>query len=155
MLKVQSFEYALKQYANLRVETHKDDTYEQAAKALKKILRSTIGLLNNRLKGQGGLPEELLNELPKAAKRRNHLAHEYLVSYRARKIRGQFQAEAELGYLRGEGAYFETLFAKLRELSGELRRQEGHDPEAPYIGAEDLQGIKRAMESNENPDDPA
>lgn len=153
MLNVQRFEMALKQYASLRTETPEDLTYEQAWQALQKILRSTVRPLTDRLKGQGGLSEELLKELPEAAERRNTLAHWYLLRYAIRKRHGGLKPKKELEFLCNEDAYFETLFAKLRHLSGELRLQQVKDPDAPYVSPEVFRGIRQAMEAEYEADD--
>lgn len=73
--------------------------------------------------------------------------------YATQKRYGGLKPKRELEFLCNEDAYFETLCAKLRHLSRELRLQQGKDPDAPYVSPEYFRGIRQAMEAEYEADD--
>jgi hypothetical protein len=88
MLRVQQFELALKQLATLYVQTPEDATFEKAWKDVQKLLTTAVGPLTDHLTKHGMVPQELLEEMRKAAQGRNYLAHEYMLSYALKKNLG-------------------------------------------------------------------
>ena len=153
ILSVQRFEQALKQLAQLYAETPKDATFEQAWRDVRNILMSAAGPLTKRLTERGEVSEELLEELRKATKGRNHLAHDYLLWYVLQKKLGQANPEDEIAWLQQAEQRFGALYAELSELSRLLLRERGTDPEETYITEERGREILWQMSAKQEDDE--
>ena len=120
MLRVQQFELALKQLATLYVQTPEDATFEKAWKDVQKLLTTAVGPLTDHLTKHGMVPQELLEELRKAAQGRNYLAHEYMLSYALKKNLGSVDPDDEIALLdEAQDYYFE-----LEDRKEESRRKD-------------------------------
>jgi hypothetical protein len=125
MLRVQQFELALKQLATLYVQTPEDATFEKAWKDVQKLLTTAVGPLTDHLTKHGMVPQELLEEMRKAAQGRNYLAHEYMLSYALKKNLGSVDPDDEIALLDEAQDYYFELEAELSELSQEVLSERG------------------------------
>ncbi len=125
MLRVQQFELALKQLATLYVQTPEDATFEKAWKDVQKLSTTAVGPLTDHLTKHGMVPQELLEDLRKAAQGRNYLAHEYMLSYALKKNLGSVDPDDEIALLDEAQDYYFELEAELSELSQEVLSERG------------------------------
>jgi hypothetical protein len=81
MYSVHLFEKSL--LASLNFDTELDEKLPQAEldKRITKLVRMTAGNLKNKLKEQGNIPTDLIEEITRAVKLRNQLAHHYFWHY--------------------------------------------------------------------------
>jgi hypothetical protein len=150
MLCVQQFELALKQLATHYVQTPEDATFEKALKDVQKLLTTAVGPLTDHLAKHGKVTEVLLEELRKAAKLRNHLAHEYMLNYVLNKNLGSVDPDEEIARLDTWSEDYCELDAELSALSREVLRERGMDPNEVLDKKEMLDILRKQRAKDED-----
>jgi hypothetical protein len=150
MLRVQQFEHALKELAQLYAETPADATFDEAWKDVRKILTPAAGPLIQQLARHNRVSGTLLEELRKVTRGRNTLAHEYLLWYVLQRNLNEVDTDEQIAYLQAAEQHFNTLDAELSELSRELLREQGINPDKDYITEEEGREILREMLSEQD-----
>lgn len=128
MLSVQLFELSLLELVQInQPEPPESMEFDEAWKQVEPLFRMTAGQLKNKLRGQGAVPEELLEEIGTAVDTRNTLAHSYLLEYRVRRVSGAVtpgEAVQEMKQVRG---LYRDLTARLDALTYRIAHQRGWD----------------------------
>jgi uncharacterized protein YutE (UPF0331/DUF86 family) len=149
MLKVQQFELALKQFAQLHTEIPQGSTFDEAMRSVRKVLISAAGNLTNKLTARGEVPEELLGKLRTITRLRNYLTHDYLLEYVFHKNLRGIDHEEEFTFLHKVTERFQSLEGELSELSEGLLLKRGIDPHKEYLSREELREILFEDEADE------
>jgi len=152
---VQLWELSLKQLVQLgQPDFPEDASYEDAWREVEKLLRRPAGKLRERLEIQNYGSKDLHDKLKGFGRRRNELAHEFLLDYVLMRQSGMSGVhDAAVKKLEAEGLLFREFSDELSDLSQQRARQRGwdldKDLEEVGLTPEDLGRVILAEEANE------
>jgi hypothetical protein len=155
MYGVQSWELSLKQLVQLGLPDFPEDaSYEVVWRKVEKLLRRPAGRLKEQLEKQSYGSKDLHIKLEEFGRRRNELAHEFLLHYVLMRQSGMSGVhDAAVKKLAAEGLLFREFSDELSDLSQKRARQRGwdldKDLEEVGLTPEDLGRIILAEEANE------
>lgn len=142
MESVQSFEFTMKQLAIQTNELPEDISFDEAWSRTEKILRRPLGQLG------AGAPVELLAELPRLKRIRNHLAHDVLKRWRLETNLGIATHDEVVEGLAQTATEFDSWTAQLDTLADANLRRLGIDPDEiaadPSLAESLRQSVRRA-----------
>lgn len=129
MFGVQLWELSLKQLVQLgQPDLPEDAPFEDAWREVERLLRRPAGRLREELKRQGYGSVDLHEKLKDYRRRRNELAHEFLLDYVLMRQSGVPDAPAAaVRVLEAHGLEFREFGDELSELSGRRAEQRGWD----------------------------
>ena len=155
MFGVQLWELSLKQLVQLGLPDFPEDaSFDDAWRQVERLLRKPAGKLREQLDEQSYGSKELHDKLKDFRKRRNELAHEFLLDYVLFRQSGDSDVYgAAVGKLEAEGIFFREFSDELSELSNKRASQRGWDLDKNFeelnLTPEELGRLRLAEEAGE------
>ena len=128
MFSVQLFEMSLLGLVQINQPEPPDTVeFDEAWQQVEPLFRMTAGQLKAKLRGQGAVPEDLLEDIETAVKTRNTLAHSYLLEYRMRRVSGGVTPREAVQEMKEVRRLYQDLTARVDALTHQIAQQRGWD----------------------------